>query len=188
MVMLTNAVPLYGVLKLGWNAFILVLMFILEGVVVLFADTVKVVFGKLQTRNTKIVLFFEFMFIFFFGFFALLVFGPADTESFSAKYRLVKSLYAAQIQKPLLTMIGFRLLRLAQDLIAGGVFGDRFFKRPLELSGGGWMLLLFFAVMLAPFIAKTGPNPLGGLAALVVLKMLGETFGVWAVRIVVPKK
>ena len=118
------------------------------------------------------------------------MFGPAGVGAYSfvAKYRLVKSLFATQIQRPLMTMICLRMLRLAQDLIAGGVFGSRFFKRPLDLSGGGWMLLLFFAVVLAPFIAKTGPNPLGGLAALVMLKMLGEIFGVWAVRIVVPKK
>lgn len=185
MVVLTNAVPIYGVFKLGWHAFILVLMFILEGFVVLFSDAVKVALNKHPKRDTKVILFFEFVFIFFFGFFALVVFGPADMEGISipAKYRLVKSLFAAQLQTPLLFMIGFRLLRLMKDLIAGGVFGDRYFKKPLQLSGGGWMLLLFMAVMLTPIIAKSGPNPLAGLAALVALKMLGETFGVWVEKI-----
>jgi hypothetical protein len=37
--------------------------------------------------------------------------------------------------------------------------------------------------MLAPFIAKTGPNPTGGLAALVGVKTAGELLGVWIVRI-----
>jgi hypothetical protein len=45
------------------------------------------------------------------------------------------------------------------------------------------MFLLFFAVILAPLIARSGPNPTGGLAALVILKTLGEVSAVWSVRI-----
>jgi len=184
-ILFTNAVPLYGVIKLGWHAFVLVLLFILEGVVVFLTDAVKVAVNQILRKNTRGILFFEFVFIFFFGFFAVLVFGPSESGAFafSYKYRLVKSLYATQLRTPLMLMIGFRLIRLLQDLIAGGVFSKRFFKRPLELGGGGWMFLLFFAVMLAPLIAKSGPNPFGGLIALVGLKILGEVFGVWAVRI-----
>ena len=75
-----------------------------------------------------------------------------------------------------------RLVRLGQDLVDSGTFGGKV-RRKLQLDGGGWMILLFFAVMLAPLIARSGPNPTGGLAALVILKTLGEVFGVWAVRI-----
>jgi hypothetical protein len=190
MVLFTNTVPLYGVVKLGWNAFILVLLFILEAIVVLFADAVKTFSSKILRRDKKSILFFEGVFILFFGFFAFLVFGPSDMGAFSfaEKFHLVKSLYSTQFRVPLLIMIGFRLLRLVQDLIAGGMFGSRFFRRPLEQSGGGWMLLLCFAVFMAPFVTKTGPSAFGGLVALVVLKIMGETFGVWAVRIVFPKK
>ncbi len=190
MVLFTNAVPLYGVVWLGWHAFILVLLFILEGIVVFLTDAVKVLSDQTVRKNTRGILFFEFVFIFFFGFFAILVFGPSEPGAFafSYKYRLVKSLYATQLRTPLMLMIGFRLIRLLQDLIAGGVFGRRFFRRPLELGGGGWMFLLFFAVMLAPLIAKSGPNPFGGLIALVALKILGEVIGVWAVRIFPTKK
>jgi hypothetical protein len=42
---------------------------------------------------------------------------------------------------------------------------------------------LFFALMLAPLIARSGPNPAGGLAVLVILKTLGKVFAVWAGRI-----
>jgi len=45
------------------------------------------------------------------------------------------------------------------------------------------MFLLFFAVMCAPFVARSAPNPMGGLAALVVIKTLGEVFAVRTVRI-----
>lgn len=190
MVLFTNAVPLYGVIRLGWNAFILVLMFILEGIVVFLTDVVKSVSSQSLRIKRRGILFFEFVFIFFFGFFAILVFGPSEPGAFAFSYKvqLVKSLYATQLRIPLMFMIGFRLVRLLQDLFAGGFSGNRFFKRPLEFGGGGWMFLLFFAVMLAPLIAKSGPNPFGGLIALVCLKILGEAFGVWAVRIALPPK
>lgn len=42
---------------------------------------------------------------------------------------------------------------------------------------------LFFAVMRTSLIARSGPNPAGGLAARVILKTLGEVFAVWAGRI-----
>jgi hypothetical protein len=183
-VLLSNAIPLYGVLALGWNSFALVLLFVLEGFIILGTDVVKRFFIK-PTQKKRGILFFECVFIFFFGFFALMVFGPSDLagSSFAEKIRLVKTLFVSQIRAPLLGIALFRLVRLGQDMAAAGLLGSRFTK-PLEYSGGGWMFLLFFAVMTAPFIAKTGPNPMGGLAALVVLKTLGETFGVWAWRIV----
>jgi hypothetical protein len=86
------------------------------------------------------------------------------------------------LRNSLAALVFMRLVRLGQDLSDAGGFGGRV-RRKLQLEGGGWMLLLFFAVMLAPLIAKSGPNPAGGLAALVILKTLGEVLAVWAVRI-----
>ena len=75
-----------------------------------------------------------------------------------------------------------RLVRLGHDLLDAGSFGGKV-RRNLQLDGGVWMLMLFFAVMLAPMIARSGPNPTGGLAALVILKILGELLEVWASQI-----
>lgn len=182
-VLLGNCVPLYGVLALGWNSFALVMLFVLEGVIVLLTDYVRRFFIRL-TRKKKGVLFFETVFILFFGFFALMVFAPSgsDSLSFNQRAALVRAIFTAHVRTPLLVVAAFRLLRLGRDLSAAGFLGGRF-RRPLEYAGGGWMLLLFFAVMLAPFIAKTGPNPTGGLAALVGVKTAGELLGVWIVRI-----
>jgi hypothetical protein len=182
-VALTNAVPLYGVLRLGWNAFALVLMFILEGVMVLVTDSVKRLFDK-GDKKTRGILFFEFVFILFFGFFAVLVFGPYESleSAVMDRFRLVGALFSGELRKPLAAVVFMRFVRLAHDLMDSGAFGGRV-RRKLQLDGGGWMFLLFFAVMLAPLIAKSGPNPLGGLAALVVLKILGEVLGVWAMKI-----
>ncbi|HEX9934262.1 MAG TPA: DUF6498-containing protein, partial [bacterium] len=186
-ILFTNAIPLYGVLALGWNSFALVLLYILEGVIVFAADVVKTLCKK---RNEKLKgsLLFEFGFIFFFGFFVLLVFGPPETGAFSftGKVLLIRSLLDGDLKLPVLLVFAARFFRLVQDLAAGGVFGGSV-KRRLELGGGGWTLLLFFTAMLAPFIALKSPNPTGGLAALVVVKTLGELIGIWIWRIVYGK-
>ncbi|HOZ22755.1 MAG TPA: DUF6498-containing protein, partial [bacterium] len=73
MVLLTNLIPLYGVWRLGWSSFILILLFIIEGAIVFIMDLVKR--RWVTTKEKEKVLFFEFVFITFFGFFAILIFG-----------------------------------------------------------------------------------------------------------------
>jgi hypothetical protein len=182
-VLVTNAIPIFGVLRLGWNAAALVLLFVLEGVVVLISDFIKRGSGRVYAKQRP-VLFFECVFIFFFGFFAAIAFGPYESlqAAVDGKFRLIGDIIFGELRKPLLAIIFMRALRLVHDLADSGVFGGRI-RRKLQFDGGGWMLLLFFAVMLAPFVAKSGPNPTGGLAALVCLKALGEGLTVWAERI-----
>ena len=182
-VVLTNLVFLNGVARLGWNAVPLVLMFILEGVAVLFTDFIKRLFDK-GGKDTKLVLVIECAFILFYGFFASIVFGPYDSlqSAVDDGFHLQRALISGELCMSLATLVFMRLVRLGHDLADSGAFGGKV-RRKLQLDGGGWMLLLFFAVMLAPLIAKSGPNPAGGLAALVILKTLGEVFAVWAVRI-----
>ncbi|MBI4765445.1 MAG: hypothetical protein HY787_12710 [Deltaproteobacteria bacterium] len=180
---MTNLVTLNGVTRLGWNAVPLVLMFILEGVTVLFMDFIKHLFdrGGKDTRNVFVI---ECGFILLYGFFALIAFGPYDSlqSSVDDGFRLQRELISGELRLSLAALVFMHLVRLVQDLAEAGVFGGKV-RRKLQLEGGGWMLLLFFAVMLTPLIAKSGPNPAGGLAALVILKALGEVFSVWAVRI-----
>jgi len=182
-VVLTNLVTLNGVVRLGWNAVPLVLMFILEGVAVLFTDSIKRLFDK-GGKDTRVVFVIECAFILFYGFFALIVFGPYDSlqSAVDDGFRLQRGLISGELRNSLAALVFMRLVRLGHDLADSGAFGGRV-RRKLQLEGGGWMLLLFFAVMLAPLIAKSGPNPAGGLAALVILKTLGEVLAVWAVRI-----
>ncbi len=182
-VVLTNMVTLNGVARLGWNAVPLVLMFIMEGVMVLFTDFIKHLFDK-GRKDTKVGFVFECVFILFYGFFASLVFGPYDSlqSAVDDGFHLQRELISGELRLSLAALLFMRLVRLGHDLVDSGIFGGKV-RRKLQLEGGSWMLLLFFAVMLAPLIAKSGPNPAGGLAALVILKTLGEVFGVWAVRI-----
>jgi len=181
-VLASNGIVLYGVAAFGWNRAGVVLLFVLEGVIIFLSDIVR----ALAVRDNKAFrsqLFIEGAFILFFGLFALLVFGPYESleaaigDGFRVIFRL-----AVEVRVALLWILFFRLLQLGQDLAAAGVFGGQA-KRPLLLQGGGWMLLLFFAVMLAPLIAREGPNPTGGLIALVTLKTLGELLAVWADRL-----
>jgi hypothetical protein len=182
-VLITNAIPLFGVLRLGWNASALVLLFVLEGVVVLIFDYVKRGTGRVFAKQ-KPVLFFETVFIFFFGFFAAIAFGPYPSLQAAADdgFKLIGKIIFEELRKPLMAIVFMRSLRLVHDLADSGVFSGRI-RRKLQFDGGGWMLLLFFAVMLAPFVAKSGPNPTGGLAALVCLKALGEGLAVWGERV-----
>ncbi len=182
-IVLTNLVTLNGVIRLGWNAVPLVLMFILEGVTVLFNDFIKRLFDK-GGKDTKKVFVVECGFILFYGFFASIAFGPYDSlqSAIDDGFRLQRELISGELRLSLAALVFLHLVRLGHDLVDSGAFGGKV-QRKLQLEGGGWMLLLFFAVMLTPLIAKSGPNPAGGLAALVILKALGEVFSVWAVRI-----
>jgi len=181
MVLLTNLIPLYGVWRLGWSSFILILLFIIEGAIVFIMDLVKR--RWVTTKEREKVLFFEFVFITFFGFFAILIFGR--DEAAMDLIETARSSFKAAKALPLWPVLGIllgRLLRTGEELLQAGVFhgGE---GKPLYFNGGGWMLLLFFLVMTAPFIADKSPNPMAGLIAVIVLKTLGELFGVWAARI-----
>jgi hypothetical protein len=182
-IMLTNAIPLIGVVRLGWNASALVLLFVSEGIVVLLTDIVKRRSGRIAAKQRP-ALFFEFVFIFFFGFFAMIAFGPYESleAAVTDRFRMIGALLSGELSKPLMAVAFMRLVRLVHDLADSGVFGGQV-RRKLQYDGGGWMLLLFFAVMCTPLIARSGPNPVAGLTALVVLKTLGEVIAVWVVRI-----
>lgn len=182
-VVVSNLVTLNGVVRLGWNAVPLVLMFILEGIIVVAMDYIKNLFDK-GGKHTKGILPIELAFILFYGFFASLVFGPYDSLQSAVEdgFRLQRELISGELRLSLLALLFIHVVRLGQDLLAAGVFGGSF-RRGLRPEGGSWMLLLFFAVMLAPLIARAGPNPKGGLTALVTIKALGELFSVWWVKI-----
>ncbi|HPG81643.1 MAG TPA: DUF6498-containing protein [bacterium] len=181
MVLLTNLIPLYGVWRLGWSSFILILLFIIEGAIVFIMDLVKR--RWVTTKEKGKVLFFEFVFITFFGFFAILIFGR--DEAAMDLIETTRSSFKAAKALPLWPVLGIllgRILRTGEELMQAGVLhgGE---GKPIYFDGGGWMLLLFFLVMTAPFIADKSPNPMAGLIAVIVLKTLGELFGVWAARI-----
>lgn len=182
-IVLTNLISMNGVVRLGWNAVPLVLMFILEGLVVLVTDFIKLLFSQ-DRKGTKFVFNFECLFIIFYGFFASIVFGPYDSlqSSIEDGFHFQWVLISGTLLNPLSGLFIMRLIRLGYDLMDSGVFGGRV-QRKLELDGGRLMLLLFFATMLAPLLTISGPNPLGGLVALVILKTCGELFEVWSVRI-----
>jgi hypothetical protein len=180
-VMLTNCIPLYGVYHYGWSSFILILLFIAEGVIVFCTDLLKRPF--INSNEQKKVLFFEFVFIFFFGFFAILIFGRAENSTdllmtTRTSFQATKSLPLWSVA----SILVMRLLRTAQELLEAGIIGGNV-RQKLYFNGGGWMFLLFFLCMTAPFIADKSPNPMAGLFAIILLKSLGELFALWAQRI-----
>lgn len=181
-VILTNLIPFYGVMRLGWDSFALIVLFIAEGMVVFLTDLLKSAWVVKRYSEKKTILTFELVFICFFGFFAILVFGrdPDSSDLMETIHTSFSGLATISLG-PILVMAAMRLLRTAHEVFesrarSGGE------GRSLHFSGGGWMLLLFLLVMLAPFIADESPNPRGGLIAVVVLKTLGDLIGIWLER------
>ncbi len=181
--LISLAASLYGIFLLGWDAAALVLLFVLDGVCVALTDLVRWAFltDRARRRSTLVV---ELVFILFYGFFAMLVFGPylSLQEAVDDGFALIGTLVAHDIRAPLLAVIAGRLLRLVQDLFDARA-GAGTTRRPLELIGGGMMLILFFAVMAAPFVTRHGPNPVAGMAAITILKAMGELLALWAPRL-----
>ncbi|MBN1355372.1 hypothetical protein JXA40_03770 [bacterium] len=190
-VILTNTVPLYGVLFKHWSSFTLIVMFVMEGVIVLGTDFIKLPFRKstlfieknMRNSGSQIMVF-EVVFILFFGAFALIAFGPRTSSHLvlSETFVPVINLIFSDLKWPFLLVLGFRLQRTFQDFFSAGAFGKDA-SYPLSLNGGGWMLLLFFVVILVPILSPGESNPFAGLVTLVCLKTLGEIFGVWAIKI-----
>ena len=182
-VILANAIPVYGVLRLGWDSFNLIFIFIMEGMIVLFMDLIKIRLpGK--TKKKQNVVFIEFCFICFYSFFAILVYGPYESleNLIMDRMQLLGNLIVTELVKPILFIALIRLIRFIQDLFNAGFFkGSQ--QLPLRPEGGYWMLLLFFMVMAAPIVARSGPNPMGGLIVMVVLKIVGELGMIWLPRI-----
>ncbi len=177
-VLAANGVTLYGVLALGWDKSAMVLLFILEGLIVLAGDAVRRAVAKLRKEQGQ-AFFFEAVFMLFFGAFALLVFGPYEdlTTAVEDGFARFGGLFR-EIRVAVLFVLASHAWRLFQDLRGAGVIGRRP-RRPLELRAGPYALLIFGAVMLAPLVARSGPNPMGGLAAIVGLKTAGELLAVW---------
>jgi hypothetical protein len=156
-------------------------LFIAEGAIVVLMDSIKRFF--IPKNMQKGVLVFEFVFLFFFGFFTILIFGR-NVRSSDLLETIRSSFQAAKVIefRPVVGILVMRLSRTIQELMASGVFGSGS-RQPLVYNGGGWMLQLFFLVMIAPFIADKSPNPTAGLIAIIVFKTVGEVFILWARRI-----
>ncbi len=180
MIIITNMIPLYNVWYHGWSSFNLILLFIAEGAIVVLMDSTKHFFMPKDRQEGVLV--FEVVFLFFFGFFAILVFGR-DKNSSDLLETIQTSFQAAKVIQfwPVVCILVMRLSRTIQELMASGVLGGG--RKPLLYSGGGWVLQLFFLVMLTPFIADKSPNPMAGLIAIIVLKTLGEVSMPWVQRI-----
>ncbi len=143
-------------------------------------DSIKSFF--IPKKVQKGALFIGIVFLFFFGVWTILIFGR-DKNSSDLLETIQSSFQAAKVIQfgPVVGILVMRLSRTIHELMAAGVIGGGS-PRPLSYSGGGWVLLLFFLVMITPFIAGKSPDPMAGLIAVIVLKTLGEIFILWAQR------
>ena len=181
MIIVTNMIPLYNVWYHGWSSFRLILLFVAECAVVVLMDSLKSFF--IPKKVQKGVLFIEIVFLFFFGLLTILIFGR-DKNSSDLLETIQSSFQAAKVIQfgPVVGILVMRLSRTIHELMASGVL-DGGNRQPLFYSGAGWVLLLFFLVMIAPFIADKSPNPMAGLIVIIGLKTLGEVFILWEQRV-----
>ena len=180
MIIVTNMIPLYNVWYHGWSSFRLILLFVAECAIVVLMDSIKSFF--IPKKVQKGVLCIEIVFLFFFGLLTILIFGR-DKNSSDLLETIQSSFQAAKVIQfgPVVGILVMRLSRTIHELMASGVLGGGN-RQPLFYSGGGWVLMLFFLVMIAPFIADKSPNPMAGLIVIIVLKTLGEVFILWEQR------
>ena len=180
-IIITNMIPLYYVWYHAWSSFNLILLFLAEGAIVVLMDSIKRFFMPNNAQRGDLV--FESVFLFFFGFFTILIFGR-DESSSDLLETIQSSFQAAKViqLRPVFGVLVMRLSRTMQELMASGVVGGGS-RQPLLYSGGGWGLQLLVLVMLAPFIANRSPNPMAGLIAIILLKTLGEVSMLWVQRI-----
>lgn len=190
-VIVTNSIALYGVLVKDWPSFSLLVLFIVEGVIVLGSDALKLPFRKsrlfieknLRSSGPSIFAF-ECVFFGLFGFIILMALGPRQSNSLvpGEVFIPVMNLITHELQWPIVWILIIRLQRLFQDFYSAGAFqGSRGF--PLSLGGGGWMFLLFFLGVLMPFLASDEPDAFAGLVALIIIKTVGEILGIWAIKL-----
>ncbi|MBN2416664.1 hypothetical protein JXO52_12530 [bacterium] len=179
-VLLMSAVPVYGVLILGWDSVRLILLFLGEAAIILAADTLKILLRK-DGKPGPDAFVIEVVFILFFGVFALLVYGPYDSLEQLILDRLgtVGGLVRGELARPLLIILVLRGVRLAADLW-GRTHRRDAGRDVTALEGGPWAILLFLAVMAAPLVAADGPNPRAGLMVIVLLRTAGELIAVWS--------
>lgn len=190
-VFITSGIAIYGVTARDWPPFSLLVLFLVEGFIVIGTDAVKLPFrhsGLMIEKNFRksgpMMFFFECIFMGLFGFIILMALGPRQSDSLVPGEVLVPALnlITGDLRWPVIFLLILRFQRLVQDFLAAGALSsDRSF--PLSLSGGGWMLLLFFLGILMPFLASDEPDAFIGLIVLIILKTLGEIFGIWAIKL-----
>jgi hypothetical protein len=174
---IANAVPIAGVLFLGWKVFPLVLLYWLENVVVGGFNVAKLLLaqprepaywaGKLFLVPFFIVHFG--MFTFVHGVLVLALFGPKDTQPFDILATVPPAIRANHLGWAVVTLVLSHGLSFYWNYVKNGEY-QRASLNALMGQPYGRVMVLHFTVLFGGWIVMAFGSPLLALVLLVVIK------------------
>ncbi|MBU1693902.1 MAG: hypothetical protein KJ726_10075 [Verrucomicrobia bacterium] len=175
-----NAVPLVGVLFLGWKVFPVVLLFWMENVIIGVLNVLKIMLAKpTEPPAMKLFLVPFFcvhygMFCFVHGFFVVTLFGgPQGAGTVASGLAQVEGL--SSMVWALLALAASHIYSFAVNYIGAGEY-RRADANQLMSQPYGRVVVLHVAILGGAFILAMLKSPVGGLVLLVVLKTALDAF------------
>ena len=189
--LLANAVPIFGVLFLGWTVFPLILLYWLENVVVGGFNVLKMLLAQPDqpiywAGKAFLIPFFIVhfgMFTFVHGIFVFALFGPKDVEPFSYVRIVPGAIHANALGWSVLALVLSHGFSFAWNYLKNGEF-RRASLSALMHQPYGRVMVLHFTVLLGGWLVMLLSSPVGALVVLVALKTAAD----WRGHIVERKK
>jgi hypothetical protein len=179
--LLANAIPILGVVFLGWTVFPLVLVYWLENVVVGLYNVLKLLFaqprepvywlGKLFLVPFFIVHFGGFTYIH--GVLVVALFGPKGTQPFDILGTVPGVIRANHLGWALFSLVASHGLSFYWNYIRNGEY-QRASLNALMTQPYGRVLVLHFTVLFGGWIVMLLGSPLLALVLLVVIKTAAD--------------
>jgi hypothetical protein len=179
--LVANAVPVLGVLFLGWTVFPLVLLYWLENVVVGGFNVAKLVFAKpgepvFWAAKLFLVPFFMVHFggfTYVHGALVLALFGPKGTSAFDLLHAVPAAIRANQLGWAVLSLVLSHGLSFYWNYIRNGEF-QRASLQALMMHPYARVFILHFTVLFGGWIVMLLGSPTLALVLLVVLKTAAD--------------
>ena len=179
--LVANALPIFGVLFLGWTVFPLVLLYWLENVVVGAYNVAKLLLakprepvywaGKLFLVPFFLVHFGGFTYIH--GVLVVALFGPKGTQPFDLLATIPPAIRANQLGWAVLSLVLSHGLSFYWNYIRNGEY-QRASLNALMAQPYGRVFVLHFTVLLGGWIVMLLGSPLLALVLLVVIKTAAD--------------
>lgn len=174
--MLLNAVPLYGVLRLGWQSFDVIFLYWIENLLIGFFALLRIVVRPYR-HPLELVLqlllapFFTFhygMFCWVHGSFVISLFGPASLRSAALEDAMFAALQTPFVSWSVSALLMLRLLDWIGDVRLHGLGGEG--VKALMFGPYRRIFVLHLTIILSGFALGALDEPTVGLVLLVVLK------------------
>lgn len=195
LLLISSAVPIVGVLLFGWDIVTLIALFVIEGVLALVFDGLRVAgfrdcvrihqsgTSQAQKVTPSTVLGFQSLFVLFFGIVLMVYVWQSAEDSMSLIARFRESWLEMSLAIAL--MCAHQIRRFVSDWNAAralrqGADAGRRSRSSVYLRGGGYAYLFFFALCLVAATDWLDAGVLPTLIILVSLNTLGHLLMIWS--------